>query len=69
MWVQDVVARGAGNVAKNTVVPTIILQQDCVYREQRTITIRSAAKKKKDSRKRTIAPVGIAHIVVADGSY
>ena len=63
------VARGAGNAAKNIAVLTMIRQRDSVYREQRTIMIRSAVKKKKDSRKRTIAPVGIAHIVVADGSY
>jgi hypothetical protein len=45
----------------------MIRQRDSVYREQRTIMIRSAVKKRRDSRKRTIAPVGIAHIVVADG--
>jgi hypothetical protein len=45
----------------------MIRQQDSVYREQRTITTRSAVKKRRGSRKRTIAPVGIAHIAVADG--
>ena len=61
------VARGAGNAVRNTVVLTMIRQQDSVYREQRTITTRSAVKKRRGSRKRTIAPVGIAHIAVADG--
>ena len=61
------VARGAGNAVRNIAVPTMILQRDCVYREQRTITTRSAVKKRRDSRKRTIVPVDIAHIVVADG--
>ena len=67
LWVQDVVAPGAGNAVRNIAVLTIILQQDNVCQWPRIITTRSAVKKRRDSRKRAIAPVGTAHIVVADG--
>jgi hypothetical protein len=45
----------------------MILQQDNVYKQPRTITTRFAVKKRRGSRMLTIAPVDIAHIVVADG--
>ena len=64
---RDVVVRGAGNAARNTAVLTMILQRVNVYPQPRTITTRSAVKKRRVSRILTIAPVDTARIVVADG--
>jgi bisphosphoglycerate-dependent phosphoglycerate mutase len=64
---KDVVVRGAGHAVRSIVVRIMTLSQDSVYKGQRITTIPSAAKRRRDSRKRTTVEVGTLGIVPRGG--
>ncbi len=67
LWVQDVVAPGAGPVARNTALHIMTLRQGSDWQQQRTTMMQNVAGRRKDSNRRSFVLVVIQDIVVHGG--